>query len=134
MQMLPYLTFNGDCAEAFRFYAEVFGSEIDFIQTHGETPIADDVPPEWRDAVIHAQMKVGDNILMASDAPGESYERPAGFSVSLQLDDTTEARRIFEALAIEGTIKMPLEETFWSPLFGMLVDRFGIPWMVNCSQ
>jgi PhnB protein len=134
MRLIPYLTFNGDCAEAFRFYAEVFDSKIDFIETHGETPIADEVPSDWSDAVIHAQMKVGDQVLMAADAPGDRYAKPSGFSISLQFDDTSKARRIFDTLAEGGAINMPLEETFWSPLFGMVVDRFGTPWMINCSQ
>ncbi len=133
MLLAPYLTFNGDCAEAFRFYAEVFDSKIDFLQTHGESPIADEVPSEWSDAVIHAQMKIGDQNLMASDVPGDRYDRPAGFSISLHFDDISRARQVFDNLAKGGAITMELEKTFWSPLFGMLVDRFGVPWTINCK-
>ena len=79
-------------------------------------------------------MTVGDNVLMASDAPPDHYQQPKGFSVSIQLKDVAEAERIFNALAENGKLTMPFEATFWSPGFGMCVDRFGIPWMVNCER
>ena len=131
MQIHTYLLFDGDCAEAFRTYERVLGGNIDFIQTNGESPMADQTPPELRDKVIHVHMTVGDQVLMGSDAPPPHFERPQGFSVSISVDDKDEATRIYRALAEGGKETMPLGETFWSPLFGMCTDRFGTPWMVN---
>ena len=96
--------------------------------------MAQQVPPDWRSKIIHATLMVGDRVLMGSDAPPEHYEQPKGFSVSLSVDNPKEAERIFNALAEKGTVRMPLQKTFWSPCFGVLVDRFGIPWMVSCEQ
>ena len=92
------------------------------------------MPAEWRNKIMHARLMVGDEVLMGSDAPPDRHEDPKGFSVSLQIKDPTEAERIFHALAESGTVRMPLGQTFWAARFGMCVDRFGIPWMVNCEQ
>ena len=96
--------------------------------------MADQVPAEWRQQILHARLTVGDEVLMGSDAPPERYKQPQGISVSLNTKDTSEAERIFHALAENGTVQMPLQETFWAVRFGMLVDRFGTPWMINCEQ
>ena len=101
---------------------------------HGESPMADKVAPEWRDKVIHVHMKVGDRVLMGSDAPPQHYEKPQGFSVSLSTKDVAEAERLFKALSEGGKVRMPLQKTFWSAAFAMFTDRFGIPWMVNCEK
>jgi PhnB protein len=134
MQLNPYLTFNGQCEAAFKFYAQCLGGKIEVMITHGNSPMAEQVPAEWRDKIMHARLIVGDNVLMGSDAPPEHYEGIKGFSVSLGVDSTAEAERIFRALAENGTVRMPLQKTFWAEGFGMLADRFGIPWMVNCEQ
>jgi PhnB protein len=102
--------------------------------THAGTPAEQQVPAEWRDKILHARMIVGDSVLMASDAPPEHYEQPKGFSVSFQVKEPAEAERVFQALAENGTVQMAFQKTFWSAGFGMCVDRFGIPWMVNCEQ
>jgi len=133
MQIHTYLLFDGTCGEAFRLYERVLGGKIDFIQTNGESPMADQTPPELRDKVIHVHMTVGDQVLMGSDAPPEHFEKPQGFSVSLGIDDPAEAERVFNALAEGGQVTMPLGKTFWAERFGMLVDRYGTPWMVNCQ-
>lgn len=133
MQVVPYLMFSDQCAAAFRFYAELLGGEIIALQTHGESPVANEVPPDWHPLVIHARLKIGDQVLMGSDSPPEYREKAQGMYVSLQLDALAEARRVFDALAKGGVIKMPFEKTFWAAGFGMLVDRFGTPWMVNCE-
>lgn len=133
MQFHSYLFFDGQCAEAFRFYEQVLGGKLE-MQTHGDSPIAGEVPPETHDLILHASLKVGDALLMGSDSPPEHFEKPQGFSVSIQVDDPADADRIFHALAENGTVKMPIEKTFWATRFGMLVDRFGTPWMVNCDQ
>jgi PhnB protein len=90
--------------------------------------------PEWHAKILHARMEVGDTVLMGSDAPPDHYEQPKGFSVSLVLDDVGEAERIFFALAEGGSVRMAIQETFWAAGFGMLVDKFAIPWMINCDR
>ena len=135
MQFTPYLNFNGQCAEAFRFYEQVLGGKIEMMMTHGDSPIAGEVPPTWHDRILHARLVVSDQVLMASDSPPEYYEKPQGLYVSLNVDNPADAERIFHALAENGTVKMPFEKTFWAAGgFGMLVDRFGTPWMVNCEK
>ncbi|MGH9339795.1 MAG: VOC family protein [Acidobacteriota bacterium] len=96
--------------------------------------MAEQVPSEWRNKILHASLIVGDKVLMGSDSPPEHCEETKGFSVSLGIDDAGDAERIFHALAENGTVRMPIQKTFWAARFGMLVDQFGIPWMVNCEQ
>jgi PhnB protein len=134
MQLNPYLLFNGQCEAAFKFYEQCLGGKIEAMITHAGTPAEKQVPREWRDKILHARLIIGDEVLMGSDAPPERYEQPKGFSVSLQIDKPADAERIFHALTEKGTVRMPLEETFWAYRFGMLVDRFGIPWMINCEK
>jgi len=134
MAIDTYLLFDGHCAEAFKFYEKLLGGKIEGIMTHGESPMADQFAPEWRDKVIHVRMKVGDRILMGSDAPPQHYQLPQGFSVSLGVKEVAEAERLFRALSEGGKVGMPLQKTFWSAAFAMLTDRFGIPWMINCEQ
>lgn len=133
MQLNPYLFFNGQCEEAFKFYSRVLGGKIEGMMMHAGTPAEENVPAEWRDKVLHARMTVGDTVLMASDAPPGHYQKPQGFSVSIQLKDLAAAGTIFKALSENGTVLMPFAQTFWSPGFGMCTDQFGIPWMVNCE-
>jgi PhnB protein len=129
MELAPYLNFDGSCREAFGFYADLLGGTIAFMQTFGESPV--DAPPGWHDKVMHATLTLGADRLMGSDAPPQHYHRPQGTYVSLQLKTRQDGERIFKAFADGGTVEMPFTETFWSPGFGMVVDRFGIPWMVN---
>jgi PhnB protein len=133
MQLNPYLVFNGQCEAAFKFYEECLGGKIQTMMTWGDSPMAAQVPSEWRDKIIHATLIVGESALGGSDAPPDRYEKPRGLSVTIQLKDAAEAERIFNQLAENGMVQMPLQKTFWSPGFGMCVDRFGIPWMVNCE-
>jgi len=101
---------------------------------HKGSPAEGQVPAEWGDKIMHARMTVGNQTLMASDAPPGRYSKPAGFSVNIGLNDAAEAERIFSALAEKGQVHMPIGETFWAVRFGMLVDQFGIPWMVNVEK
>jgi PhnB protein len=133
MQLNPYLVFNGQCEAAFKFYERCLGGKIEMMMTHGDSPMAEQVPPEWRNKVMHVRLALSDKVLMGSDAPPDRYEQPKGFSVSVGVDKPAEAERIFNALAQNGTVQMPLQKTFWAERFGMLVDQFGIPWMVNCE-
>ena len=134
MKLYPYLTFNGQCEAAFKSYERCLGGKIETMMTHAGTPAEEHVPSEWREKILHARLRAGDEVLMGSDAPPNHYEEPTGFSVSLQVKDPAEAERIFHALAENGTVRMPIQKTFWAVRFGMLVDQFAIPWMVNCEQ
>ncbi|HET7717913.1 MAG TPA: VOC family protein [Bauldia sp.] len=134
MQIVPYLFFNGTCAEAFRFYEKALGGKVVEMLTHAETPAKDHVPPEWHDKIIHARLVIGDQAIMASDAPPAHQKQAQGISVSLHVKTEEEAERVFNALAEGGTVSMPMEKTFWSARFGMLTDRYGTPWMVNCES
>lgn len=134
MQLNPYLTFNGRCEAAFGFYERSLGGKIVAMVPHAGTPAEQHVPSEWRNKILHARLMVGDEVLMGSDAPPDRYEEPKGISVTLQIEDPADAERIFHALAENGTVRMPIQQTFWAARFGMLVDQFGIPWMVNCEQ
>jgi PhnB protein len=134
MELSPYLNFNGQCAEAFKFYEQCLGGKIVFMQTHGESAMKDQTPPDWQDKIMHATLKVGSQVLMGSDAPPAHYAAPQGIYVSISLPDPADGERIFNALADRGKVNMPFQKTFWAAGFGMLVDRFGTPWMVNCEQ
>jgi PhnB protein len=134
MQLNAYLYFNGQCEEAFKFYEQLLGGKIEAMFPHAGTPAEQYVPPGWRDKIMHARLTVGGSVLMGSDAPpGHYHEASKGFSVNIGLQDPEEAERIFHALAENGKVNMPIEKTFWAERFGMLVDRFGIPWMINCE-
>ncbi|HSZ62845.1 MAG TPA: VOC family protein [Terriglobales bacterium] len=126
--------FDGQCEEAFEFYANLLAGEIVAMTTHEQTPAAAHVPAEWRSKIIHARLILGNQILMGSDAPPDHQQKPQGFSVNINVDNPAEAERIFDALKENGKVTMPFGETFWAVRFGMLVDRFGIPWMVNCEK
>ncbi len=134
MQINPYLLFNGNCEAAFKFYEQTLGGKITGLMRHQGSPAEKDVPAEWLDKILHARLELGDFVLMASDAPPGRFEKPQGFSVNLQLQDAAQGERIFNALSEKGKVVMPFGETFWAERFGMLVDRFGIPWMVNCER
>ncbi len=133
MELNPYLYFNGNCEVAFRFYEQHLGGKIEAVHTYAGSPMENQLPPEWRDKVMHVRMKVGTTVLMGSDAPEGRYRTPQGFSVSLNLKDAAEADRLFEALSKNGTVSMPIQKTFWATRFAMFTDQFGIPWMMNCE-
>ena len=132
MQLNSYLTFNGQCEAAFKFYEQCLGGKVEAMIPHAGTPAEQHVPAEWRNKIMHARLSVGNSTLMGSDAPPDHYTAPRGVQVNIGIDDPSEAERIFHALADQGTVNMPIQPTFWATRFGMLVDRFGIPWMVNC--
>jgi PhnB protein len=133
VKLNSYLNFDGQCEEAFRFYERCLRGKIVSMMNHEESPIADQVPAAWGKRIMHARLQVGEGILLGSDFPPDEHEKPRGFAVALQLKDPGEADRVFRELAEDGTIQLPIQPTFWAVRFGMLVDRFGIPWMVNCE-
>jgi len=134
LKLTPYLSFDGHCEQAFKLYEQCLGGKITFMQTYGDSPMAEQTPTEWRKRVMHATLSVGDQLLQGSDSPPGQYQKPQGFSIAIALSDATEAERIFKALSEDGKVQMPLEETFWALRFGYLIDRFGVPWMINCEK
>jgi PhnB protein len=137
MELANYLTFNGNCETAFKHYEKLLGGKIDFTMRWGEAPpeaCGGAAPaPEMRDKVMHTHLRVGQWSLMGSDAPAGHYEKPQGNWVSLSVDNAAEAERVYKGLSDGANVIMPLGQTFWAEKFGMLVDRFGTPWMVNCE-
>ena len=142
MKSNTYLFFNGQCEAAFKFYEQCLGGKITSMMTYGDSPMAEQVSSESRDSpverlrqrIMNVTLTVGNVVLMGSDAPPENFNKPQGFDVNLEFDNVAEGERVFNALAENGTVKMPLQQTFWTERWGMLVDKFGTPWMINCGQ
>jgi PhnB protein len=131
-QVNPYLVFNGSCLEAFRLYQTLFGGEIESIRAEDmgmESPF----PAEWPEPVMHATLTFGDRVIMGSDAPAGYYATPQGFSVAFITDSADDAERVWNGLLDGANVTMPLAPTDWSPMFGMLTDRFGTPWTINTN-
>lgn len=134
MQVNTYLGFNGDCKKAFQTYERVFGGKIAMMMTHGQSPMADKIPPEMKDRIMHVTLQLpGGGVLQGGDHPEGRAVKPAGFSVCATVKDKAEAERIFKELSDGAQVQMPMQQTFWSPAFGMLIDKFQVPWMVNCE-
>jgi PhnB protein len=135
MNTSTHLHFNGNCREAFDFYAQTFGGRIVFAMTYAEAPTSgNEVPADTRDKIIHARIDLGDQFLLGCDTPAQHYHAPQGFNVMAAVEKPAEAERIFNALAAGGAVTMAFQETFWAHRFGMCTDRFGVPWMVNCEK
>jgi PhnB protein len=136
MLVQPYLFFDGRCQEAIELYRAVLGAEVQMLMRYNEcpdTPPPGMIPDNWGDKVMHACLKIGDTLVMASDGCGSTEANFKGFSLSLTVANEAEADRTFAALSDRGQVTMPLGKTFFSPRFGMLVDRFGVGWMVIVS-
>lgn len=134
LQVNPYLNFDGQCAAAFRFYEQLLRGKIVAMLTHAEAPAQEPVPAASRDRIMHARLEAGDAVLMGSDSPPGQFQKAGGMYVALQVKDPAEAERVFRGLAEGGELQMPIQETFWVTRFGMVVDRFGTPWMVSCEK
>ena len=128
-----YLSFDGTCSEAFARYRDVLGGTITVMERYGDLPTEAAMPGANPDHIMHGRLELGDSILMASDAPPGRYRAPQGFNVQMSFDDQPRAQEVFDALAERGDVHMPLSATFFSRSFGMVTDRFGIPWMINCA-
>jgi PhnB protein len=128
MKMNTYVNFAGACAEAFRYYEKHLGAKVGMLMTHGQAPGQSHVKPEWKDAVLHARISIGDTELFAADIPGAEPMRSA--YLTLAMDSDAEAERVFSALSDGGQVLMPMEETFFASRFGQVRDRFGINWMI----
>ncbi|MCY1507375.1 3-demethylubiquinone-9 3-methyltransferase [compost metagenome] len=135
MYMNAYLTFDGKCEEAFRLYARVLGGELPLMMRFSDAPEDMGIPEAERQRIMHVRLQVGDQVLMGSDTcQGMPYEGIRGVSVSVNVDSKADAKRIFDGLAEGGKVTMALEKTFWAALFGVLEDRFGVAWMINCEH
>ena len=133
MQMTTCLSFKGDCEAAFGLYEKCLGGRLAPLFRYGGSPMSNQVPEGWSDKIMHGSIQIGDQVLMGGDVAPDRYEAPKGFSLSLQIEDAAQAEQIFRDLAQGGTVVLPLDKTFWAERFGMLVDRFGIPWPINCE-
>ena len=135
MKALAYLNFNGNTREALEFYAYALGGKLAFIQTFGESPFKDQMPPEHHGRVLHARVEAGDAAILASDShPAMGWAGNHGFAVALLFDKPEEVDPVFNRLAEGGKVDMPVDKTFWSARFGMCTDKFGIPWILNCEN
>jgi PhnB protein len=134
MKLNPYLAFDGTCREAFEFYATTLGGTIVFIHTMGESPMAEHSPKEAHGRIMHVTLHVGDQVLQGADAPSGQFIKPSGFCVATHYDDPADGERVFNALSQQGVVQMPYQATFWAKGFGMCIDRYGTPWIVNAGQ
>jgi PhnB protein len=133
LEVSAYVSFKGDCEAAFKYYEAVLGAKPGLLFSYVNSPMADVVPEGWDDKIMHGSVTIGGKLLEGADAPPDRYEKPQGFSLSLNVPTPEEAERIFEKLGNGGKVLYPIAKTFWSERFGMVVDRFGIPWMINCE-
>ena len=135
MQLSTYLSFDGDCRQAFEFYARTLGGEVVALMTFADNPGCDEIGAEERDKIMHGCYRLGGFELMGTDATAlYPYRGVNGAHVVLGLSEVAEAERIFAALADGGTVQMPLQQTFWAQRYGIVADRFGVPWMINCAE
>jgi PhnB protein len=136
MKWNPHLTFDGRCKEAFEFYEKCLGGKVVAMVGYADMPDAQDLPAVLRGRIMHARLVRGDQVLMGCDAHPEmgTYEGVKACDVAVQVETPAEAERLFAALSEGGAVQMPIGETFWSARFGMLTDRFGVPWMINCEK
>lgn len=133
-QLSPNLIFNGNCLDAFNFYKSVFGSDFAYVGYFKEMPEEFKIPDDLKEKIMHISLPVGKTMLMGSDSNdmyGLATPQGNNFSISIYAETEDEARRIFDALTEDGTIKMPLEKSFWGALFGMFTDKFGVHWMIS---
>ena len=127
------ITYNGNCEAAFRLYEQCLGGKITTLLTYGDSPVAAQ-HLDLADKIVHATLQIGECRLSGTDAPPSQYVERKGFTIQLNLDSPSEARRIFQALAEDAHVLLPLQETFWAHLYAVLTDRFGTPWKINCSK
>lgn len=132
MRFIPYLNFNGNCREAFDFYAKALNGKITMRMTFGESPMAKEMPADMHDRVMHSQLESAQGILMGTDGP--PHAGTGDGVVNVDVTTQAEADRVFKALADGGSVQLPIAETFWAHRFGMLTDRYGKAWMVNCLK
>jgi len=136
MKLNTYIHFNGNCEEALGFYEKVLGFKTAMLLRYSESPMASSTPPEMAQKIMHGRIALGDNVIMASDAPPGHFKEQAGFCINISVETPEEADRLYNAFSEKAKIEpcMPYGETFWAHRFGMFVDPFGVPWMINCEK
>jgi PhnB protein len=134
MRISPHLTFDGRCKTAFLMYQRIFGGTITTMLTYGDSAMAAHIDPQWHDRIVHATLQLGEIELIGTDLLPHDYRKPDGFFVTLTLESASHAEAIFNALAEEGEVHLSFRPTFWSPGFGVVVDRFGVPWELNSTH
>ena len=130
MKLLTYVNYGGNCRQAFEFYEQQLGGKITMMMTHGEMPGPNEVAPEWKNAILHARMDLGETELLGADVPPERFQPMRSAYLTLLLDSVAEAERIYALLSDGGQIFMPMAETFFAYRFAMLRDKFGTSWML----
>jgi PhnB protein len=130
MKLYTYLNYGGNCRQAFEFYEEHLGGRITSVATHGEVAEPNTIPPDWKNAVLHARMELGDTVLLGADIPPDRFQPMRSAYLTLMVDSDAEANRIYALLTEGGQIFMAMEETFFARRFAMLRDRFGTSWML----
>lgn len=131
LQVSPHLTFDGQCRAAFETYQRILGGTLTTLMSYGDSPMATQVDALWHDRIVHATLVLPGTELLGADALPQDYEAPRGIFVVLTVDDPDRGKAIFDALAEHGRVRVPFAATFWSPGFGVLVDRFRVPWEIN---
>jgi PhnB protein len=134
VKLNPYLNFDGRCEEALKFYEKCLGGKTVMKMTWGESPMGEKMAPNWKDKIIHATFVLDGQEIGAADSPPGYYQKPQGISITLNIDSPGVAEHVFKALSDKGEVQMVIAETFWARRFGMCVDQFGIPWMINCGK
>jgi PhnB protein len=134
LNITAHLHFDGECEAAFRVYQRLLNGELKTLLTYGESPLADQFPAEMGSKILHATLRIGAQELSGADVRHADYRKPQGFSVMLALADLAKADALFRGLAEGGQVHLPFEKTFWAAGYGMLVDRFSVPWQINCEK
>jgi PhnB protein len=133
MKLSPYLLFDGNCEAAIKFYEQALGAKTLSMMRFDGAPDCAEMSAEMKSKVLHARFTVGDIVVMASDCPPDRYTKPQGHALALSADKPAEAEKLFHGLAEGGTVTMPIDKTFFAERFGMVTDKFGVPWMVSCE-
>lgn len=134
MTLTPYLHFSGNCEEAFQFYKKALSGKITYIGYYGDSPMADHFGPDFAKKVMHITLEFGGQLLHGCDAPSDMQGKMQGITLCVEDSDLVASEKLFQSIAEGGNITMPFQKTFWSAGFGMLNDKFGVPWMVNCAH
>ena len=134
MQLSTYLFFNGNCEQAVKFYEKHLGAKVVMMMRNADAPPDARMPNTPDDMIMHVRLDIGASMLLASDCPPNMFDKPQGFRVMYGVEKAAEGERVFNALSEGGVVQMPYQKTFWAHRFGMVTDKFGTPWMINCEK
>lgn len=133
IQFHAYIYFKGECEAAFKLYERAFGAKVELLERYGDALRDPPVPEHWKNKIVRGHLRIGDSVVRASDPPAEMYVKPHGTRLSLTINNVAEAERAFAALAEGGVVHLPFQRMSPSTRFGMLADRYGMPWMITCE-